>query len=177
MASSKPRIASGTSQSGRVSPVDGSLGVGVGVATGAGTAVGVGVGVGVAVGVGMGVGVAVPVSAVGVGVGVGVAVAGRGVGVDVEAGLVVDVPPRGLGVAAGVAVGLGFTAGVPTVTREAPPTAVSFLSKSLRVPEKVWRPFVLDAVTVYVKESSPCKVNLTSWPVTWTFASARLLDT
>ena len=181
MASSKPRTASGTSQSGRVSPVDGSLGEGVGVATGAGTAVGVGVGVGVAVGVGMGVGVAVPVSAVGVGVGVGVAVAGRGIGVDVGSRLVLDVPPppvlgRGVAVAVGAAVGRGLTVGVPTVTREAPPTAWSFLSKSLRSPEKVWRPFVLDAVTVYVKEASPCKVNLTSWPVTWTFASGRLLD-
>ena len=97
MASSKPRTASGTSQSGRVSPVDGSLGVGVGVATGAGTAVGVGVGVGVAVGVGMGVGVAVPVSGVGVEVGVGVAVAGRGVGVDVGSRLVDPPPPPVLG--------------------------------------------------------------------------------
>ena len=147
MASSKPRIASGTSQSGRVSPVDGSLGVGVGVATGAGTAVGVGVGVGVAVGVGMGVGVAVPVSGVGVEVGTGVAVAGRGVGVDVGSRLVVPPPVLGRGVAVGVGVDGGLTTGLPTVTLSWPVTGYSTRSTvrllSVIVP-------VCETVTLYV---------------------------
>ena len=67
--------------------------------------------------------------------------------------------------------------GPKTVTLESPPTGVFSLSKSLRVPEKVWGPASLEAVTVYVKEVSPCRVNLTSWPVARTCSVSRLLET
>ena len=64
-----------------------------------------------------------------------------------------------------------------TVTLEAPPTGVSILSESLRVPEKVWEPTSREASTVYVKEVVPGRVNLTCWPVTRTCSVSRLLET
>ena len=37
-------------------------------------------------------------------------------------------------------------------------------------------PAISEAVTLYVKEVSPCRVNLTIWPVCRTWESGRLLD-
>ena len=79
-----------------------------------------------------------------------------------------------MGVAVGSGVGVG---GTLTVTLDRRRRHESCLSKSLNVPEKVYVSSVVDAVTVYVKEASPCRVNLTRLsPSSATWASSRLLD-
>ena len=147
--------------------------VGMVVGTAVGAAVGSTVGATVGANVGMVVGTAVGAavgSTVGATVGarVGAAV-GTAVGAAVGSTVGATVGAR-VGAAVGTAVGaaVGSTVTVvaaSTVTPEAPPTGVSSLLKSLRVPEKVWEPGSLEASTVYVKEAVPCRVNLTCWPV------------